>query len=267
MNRMMVSVLAAMVVVRAANAMVVGISDTCARPHRADVMYYADTLERAGHVPVVLPYTADTNRIAAALGRIDCLLLTGGEDVEPSRYGRTREPKCGNVNVRRDAYDWALLDAAVARRLPVFGVCRGEQVINAYFGGTLIQHVDGHDVGPWDGDGTNAPAHVVKIAAGSRFARVMGGADLAVNSHHHQCVGRVAPGFRVVGTAPDGVVEAIEGDVYPAFAVQFHAESALANGARHPDYDKPRLLKLFREIPALVDCRSGGTGAKGGAAD
>ena len=239
----------------AARAWVIGVSDNLDRPQQADTMYYMDTLVQAGYLPVTLPHVTDKARAEQIVSHLDCLLLTGGADIEPSRYGAQRDARCGAVNKERDAYEWALIDAAVARRLPIFGVCRGEQLLNVYFGGTLIQHVDGHNVGPWDGDGTNAPAHIVKIAAGSRFARTLGGEPLAVNSHHHQCVGRIAPGFRIVGTAPDGVVEVIEGVEYPAFGVQFHAESALANGAHHPGFDKQRLLEIFRRLPELVNCR------------
>ena len=233
-------------------AWIIGVTDNLNRPQKADTMYYMDTLVAAGHLPVTLPHITDRARAEQIVAQLDCLLLTGGADVDPARYGEKNEPRCGRVNKERDAYEWTLLEAAKSRRLPIFGVCRGEQLLNVFFGGSLVQHVDGHGVGPWDGDGTNAPAHTVSIVPGTRLERVLGGGRLAVNSHHHQCVKRVAPGFRVAATAPDGVIEAIEGVEYPAFGVQFHAESALANRARHPDFDKKRLLELFRRLPELV---------------
>lgn len=258
LNHVLIGLAVGVLFYSTAEGAVIGISDNCRRPQFADTKYFTDMLERAGHNPIVLQWTSDTNRIEEIVSRIDCLLLSGGEDIDPGLYGAKKDPRCGRVNERRDAYDWALCRAAVRRRLPIVGICRGEQVLNVFFGGDLCQHIDGHGFGRWDGDGTNRPAHIVRIASDSRLARVIGTEDLAVNSHHHQAVRRVAPGFRVVAVAADGTIEVIEGDSYPAVGIQFHPESILANDAHDPGFDKVRLLKLLQGIMTLASADESG---------
>ena len=262
-NKMML-MMAAAVAAGAANAMVVGVSDACRRPQLPDVGYFMDALERAGHVPVTLQYTTNLAHIAEAVGRIDCLLLTGGGDVNPARYGAAVSPKCQVPDDARDAYDYALLDAAVKRRLPVVGICRGEQLLNVYFGGTLWQDLPSefvpaggavrcpHNALPWDGMATNPPAHKVEIRKGTRLAKLIGEDPLAVNSTHHQAVKDLAPGFRVAAAATDGVIEVIEGVRYPAVGIQFHPETAIACDAGHPGFQMDRILKLLSGIKALT---------------
>ncbi len=102
-------------------------------------------------------------------------------------------------------------------------------------------------------DAVNPPAHTVAIEGGSRLAAAVGGAPLAVNSHHHQCVKRLAPGFRVAARAPDGVVEAIECDTYPAAGVQFHPESLVACKPKDPGFEIARLRRVLSEIGRLCE--------------
>ena len=159
----------------------------------------------------------------AAPDEFDALCLTGGEDVAPSRYGAPPDPKTEPADPRRDALELALVATARARDLPVLGICRGFQVINVAYGGSLVQHVDGHRE-------ANGPivSHTVVPAEGSKLAEACGAAPYSVNARHHQAVTErsLAPGL--VPTAHiDGFVEAFED---PArrwlVAVQWHPERA-----------------------------------------
>ena len=202
---------------------VVGIADMCMETNRVSILpTYADAFARAGNTPLVLP--AETNRdvVARMLASVDVLLLCGGEDVDPSRYKTKPSPRLGEVNLRRDAWEWLLLDEAVKRRLPVIGICRGCQLINVYFGGTLWQDLPSERPGEVKHRGTHL--HGVRIEGGSRLARCLGTAEMQVNTSHHQAVRDLAPGFRAVAFAPDGVVEAIESATMPVAGVQFHPE-------------------------------------------
>jgi gamma-glutamyl-gamma-aminobutyrate hydrolase PuuD/predicted esterase len=221
---------------------VVGIADMCMATNSVSVQTtYAAAFARAGNTPLVLP--AETNRavVARMLASVDVLLLCGGEDVEPSRYKAKPSPRLGEVNLRRDAWEFLLLDEAVKRRLPVIGICRGCQLINVYFGGTLWQDLPSERPGEVVHRGKDA-FHDIQIVAGSRLADYLGTDRLKVNSFHHQAVRDLAPGFRAVAFAPDGVVEAIESETMPIVGVQFHPEKLLVNKGRS------EFKKLFTDL-------------------
>ena len=246
-----------------AKPLVVGVSDNCRRPPNVASTYYLDALVEAGHVPMLIAQCTDEARLDEALSRVDLLLMTGGEDVDPARYAETNY--ASYVNAERDRFDFALMSCAVRRRLPIFGICRGHQLLNVFFGGSLVQDIPSkyvtqravaacrHSVGSWSEDAVNPPAHTVAIEGGSRLAAAIGGAPLAVNSHHHQCVKRLAPGFRVAARAPDGVVEAIECDTYPAAGVQFHPESLVVCKPKDPSFEIDRLRRVISEIGRLCE--------------
>ena len=204
--------------------LVVGIADMCMETNRVSVQTtYVEAFARAGNTPLVLP--AGTNRavVARMLTSIDVLLLCGGEDVDPSRYKAKPSPRLEEVNLRRDAWEFLLLDEAVKRRLPVIGICRGCQLINVYFGGTLWQDLPSERPGEVVHRGKDV-LHDIQLVADSRLARSLGLNGSKVNTIHHQAVRDLAPGFRAVAFAPDGVVEAIESDALPVVGVQFHPE-------------------------------------------
>jgi len=182
----------------------------------------SDLAEEAGAVPLLLTPTAHVEEV---LERIDGLVLQGGGDVHPEHYGGELHPQTNTLDRRRDEFELELLRGARERRMPVLGICRGIQLVNVGYGGTLVQHLpevtdlDHEQLGSWD-----AVAHRVEIAPGSRLAHVLGTTELDVNSVHHQAVDRLGAGLRPVAWADDGVVEAIEHETEPVLAVQWHPE-------------------------------------------
>jgi putative glutamine amidotransferase len=190
---------------------------------------YVIALESAGLIPIVIPPLASPDHARAILDRVDGLLLTGGEDVAPALYGQDQSDKCGSPNRSRDETEIALALAARETGKPILAICRGPQLLNVAFGGTLIQDIPSEVPGALNhnADGErDSRVHPVSIVPGSVTARAVGATELSVNSLHHQSVKDVAPGFRVTATAPDGIIEAIEyaGDDWWALAVQWHPE-------------------------------------------
>jgi putative glutamine amidotransferase len=175
---------------------------------------YLDALERAGAEPVALDERASPAERGEAFATMHGLLLSGGADIDPARYGeepsgaRTAEPG-------RDALEDEAFRAALAAQVPVLGVCRGLQVINVFAGGSLVQHLDGHESAPYPSAAVTR--HRLELTNGSRLATILGGAsDLEVNSFHHQAItpDRLAPGLRISAVAdhPDAgeLVEGVE---------------------------------------------------------
>jgi len=199
-------------------------------PHRVRLNNaYVAALESAGIVPVVIPPLANEESVNAILDRVDGLVLSGGEDVEPSLYRQPRSPECGESNIERDRTEIALVKAARERRMPLLAICRGPQLLNVALGGTLIQDIPSevpnalpHEVR----DDRAARVHEVDIDEGSLIADALGATHITVNSLHHQSVRDVAPGLKVTARAPDGIIEGLEsesGDWW-VMAVQWHPE-------------------------------------------
>jgi putative glutamine amidotransferase len=187
--------------------------------------------------------------IDAALSGIDGLMLTGGDDVAPPLYGDRAHSTVVEAEPGRDEFEIALVLAARDRRLPIFAICRGIQVMNVACGGTLVQDIPSHVAGAIEHTLTVPPnqpyslAHEVWIEKDSLLSRLMrerlNDADSCdVNSRHHQAVKDVAPGFRVTATAPDGVIEAIE-DPSARFClgVQWHPENFYRTGEFRPIFE------------------------------
>ncbi len=199
---------------------------------RADLLpsQYADAVERAGAVPVLLP-PQDPVAAAAVVARLDGLVISGGADVEPTRYGAEPHPRTARWREDRDAWELALLDAADARLLPVLGICRGMQVMNVMEGGTLHQHLpEVPCVWADHAQVARSPTlgHEVAFTSGSLLGQAHGGVAL-LNSYHHQGVDQLAPTLRATGTAPDGLIEGVEGE--GLLGVQWHPEVLFE---RHP---------------------------------
>jgi putative glutamine amidotransferase len=194
---------------------------------------YIQAVDRAGGIPLVAA-PLDVEHIAELLDRVDGLMLIGGGDLDPSRYGDAAHPKTYGVDVVRDQAELGLLRGALDRSLPTFAICRGVQVVNIAFGGTLLQHlpeiegINDHGVPGTEGRPT---MHDVKVAAGSTLAS-FGGDVLSCCSHHHQAIDRIGNGLTAVAWSDDGVVEAIEGEEGWLVAVQWHPEETAAKDPR-----------------------------------
>ncbi len=196
---------------------------------------YTESVLLSGGLPVLIPITENEEALDELLTRIDALILIGGADINPSYYGEDPIEQLGEVDSLRDVYDLALIHRAAVRKLPILGICRGEQLINVAFGGTLYQ-----DIPTQHPDTTvhhqqdlpnSVPTHTVTLLPESVIAQVTGQTQLFTNSHHHQAVKQVAPGFRVTGWATDGIPEVIEPtNGQHIWGVQFHPEGLTVAG-------------------------------------
>jgi putative glutamine amidotransferase len=198
---------------------------------------YVEVLARHGAIPwLVPPLTDDPAAIRSIFERIDGLLLAGGSDIHPNRYGELVRPECGPIDPNRDSVEIELVRQTVEANRPVLGICRGLQLMNVARGGTLYQDIAAqvpaalkHDYTARQGhlDRTGSP-HDVTVKAGTRLAGILGTNGFPVNSIHHQAVKDLGRDLVATAYAPDGVVEALELPSHPFFlGVQWHPEDLL----------------------------------------
>lgn len=188
---------------------------------------YIDAVEQAGGIPLVFPVGKDHASTGHLLERVDGLLITGGLDVHPFYYDEEPYQELGAILPTMDLFHIEALRKAVEMNMPVLGICRGLQVMNVAFGGTLFQdlsHIPTMVLKHWQMGSRTLGMHYVEIEPGSKLRRMIGD-RLMVNSIHHQAIKDVAPGFHVVAKASDGVVEAIEREDYGfCLGLQWHPE-------------------------------------------
>ena len=186
-------------------------------PLRGDTYYvpYLKAVEAAGAEPVELP--PDTT----SLPDVDGLLLPGGWDVDPAFYGEAKDEKVGPIDRALDETELRLFKQAREQELPVLGICRGQQVINVALGGSLVQHLEHHDV---RGHGRSHLAHTIEVDPTSELGSAAGEHKIRVNSFHHQAIRRLAQGLHQTAKGEDGTVEGVESDDGLIVAVQCHPE-------------------------------------------
>jgi putative glutamine amidotransferase len=205
------------------------------KPYNRTYAPNAQAVAKAGGLPVYIPTHLDDVTLHALYETLDAVLLPGGPDVDPAFYGQERHPLTTQIDAPRDSLELTMAKWAIADDLPVFGICRGHQVLNVALGGTLVQDIPSmvhtplqHDIP--DTLPRSTRIHDVTIDSNSRLADILDETHLAVNSLHHQSVEIAAPGAVVTATAPDGVVEALEvPDKAFALSVQWHPEDLYQN--------------------------------------
>jgi putative glutamine amidotransferase len=199
---------------------------------------YRRAVTAAGADPVdVLPGTK-------SLPDVDGLLLPGGWDVDPSFYGEQRDEKVGETDPELDETELALFRQAREQHLPVLGICRGQQVINVAMGGSLVQHLEGHEVRAL---GRSHLAHTIEVDPASELGQAAGEHKVRVNSLHHQAIKRLAQGLQQSARGEDGTVEGVESDDGLIVAVQCHPEELTT--------DLPWARKLFERFVARASGR------------
>lgn len=190
---------------------------------------YFDAIIRAGGVPVVLPCTTDEQVAEMLLDTIDALLLSGGVDIHPKHFGEEVHPACGEIDEKRDASELLLVRRAIDRRMPVFGICRGIQVLAVALGGTLFQDIESqlgipkakHKQEPPYDD----PIHTVRFKEGGLFERITQTSLMPTNSMHHQAIKEAGDQLIIEGITMDGIIEAVSMRGNEAvLGVEFHPE-------------------------------------------
>ena len=207
---------------------------------------YVKAVIRAGGVPVLLPIAVRPDDCPRLLDLMDGLLIPGGIDIAPQFFGEEPVKEVTCIDRVLDEFELELIRQAAARKKPMLAICRGLQVVNVAFGGTLWQDIPtqcpqahGHNQ---ETESRSEAYHTVCLSPGSRLAAVLGKEELRTNSYHHQAVKDLAPGFSVCAQAKDGVIEGIESADGAILAVQWHPECM---AERHPEF-RPLFEDLIR---------------------
>lgn len=196
---------------------------------------YIESVLKAGGTPIIVPVMTDTKRLREIVKDLDALILIGGDDVNPLYYNETPLPNVNVIDSIRDIYDLTLLKLTTDRNIPVLGICRGAQIINVAFGGSLYQDIPkqfpNKDIEHKQTQPREEGTHIVSIDKNSKLANIFGQTEILTNTYHHQAVKKIAPNFTISAKTSDGVIEAIEG--YPnrsILGVQWHPESHAVKG-------------------------------------
>jgi putative glutamine amidotransferase len=219
-------------------------------PRYMSTYTYAEAVERAGGLPILLPFRVDVGMIPQYVDMCDGLLFTGGNDLDPGLYcAECWHPKTVKVEPARQRFELALVAEVERRRMPALGVCFGSQVMNVHRGGSLIQFLPDEykDIEHRCIDKNAPPRHPVTVDTDTQLGRAIGKRDVSVNTYHKQAIRKIGKGLRVVATAPDGVIEGYEDPTFPLFAaVQWHPERLLDE----PEHLAPFELLVEKSIEA-----------------
>ena len=212
---------------------------------------YLLAVQQEGGVPLLLPPHLDDRALDALWSRLDGLLLTGGGDIDPKRFGETRQPMVSEVSETRDRLEIALTERALHGRRPVLAICRGVQVLNVALGGSLYQDIaneTGSSIAHSQTAPRHEPTHHVKVMGeGTRLGATLGAPEMMVNSLHHQAIKRLGHGLSDVAWAPDGIIEGVEmpDAASLVLGVQWHPEELVGHD--------PAARSLFRALVAAAE--------------
>lgn len=197
-------------------------------PHGYVNQDYITSIENAGGLPFIIPFTENKENIDAIVSRIDGLLLSGGHDIDPANYNEEPLQGIGTIWPERDQFDFALLQAAMKKEIPILAICRGHQIVNVFYGGSLYQDLK-YDpkctIKHWQDQRPALGTHTIKIEESSKLKAIVADSTWRVNSHHHQTVKEVGNNLKVTALAADGTIEGLEATNYPWLVTcQFHPE-------------------------------------------
>lgn len=192
-------------------------------------MDYIGSITEEGALPILMPLTEDRAVLDQYLNLIEGLLLTGGDDLDPKCYGEENQGLSKQISALRDSVELYCIEKAIERKLPILGICRGLQILNVYFGGTLVQDIPSQmetTINHQNKSSVGAERHhEVDLIHGSTLHDIVGQDSLQVNSRHHQCIKVLGRDFKIAAKAPDGIIEAIEMPEKNILAVQWHPEN------------------------------------------
>ena len=210
---------------------------------------YNDAIEKAGGTPILLPYVRKEETVTQFVALCDGILFSGGADIDPRRYGEEAKPTCGGIEHYRDEMEFLVLKKALEASKPILAICRGAQLVNAAFGGTLYQDIPSEydtPIAHRQKEPKLSPSHDVQIISDTPLDQLMGTERITANSFHHQAIKTLGKGLEIMAVADDGIVEAVYApDASYLRAYQWHPE-------RLYDIDANN-RKIFKEF--IEECR------------
>lgn len=215
-------------------------------------MTYVESVRKGGGIPFILPLSTDTLMIDDLLNNIDGLIMSGGEDIDPLIYGEEPHIMLGKVTHQRDTFDLQLIKRAIKKKIPILGICRGEQALNVAMGGTLYQDIPSqieNAIEHSQKEARNYASHPIQIEENTILSSLLKCKTAMVNSFHHQSIKELAPGLIVCAISPDGIIEGVESEDGLSIGVQFHPEGFVFHGDN-------QFLPLFEWIVEKAKKRS-----------